>query len=217
MTLADETSPDGSVQRIPFDQRLARLLVRPLAATPVTPNQITALSLLLGLLGAWLFARGGSAIHWGALLFVLATFIDHADGELARMTGRTSRFGHVFDHLTGGTIHVMLFIGIGVGLMEGPLGLWGPILGLSTGVSVAAIFLLRFEVARRCEEDSIQQPYFAGFEIEDIMYVVAPVTWLGGLLPFLVLAGIGTPFFLALEVWTHRRKAKAVRADVRSP
>lgn len=216
MTSAGGTSPDGSAQRLPFDQRLARLLVRPLAATPMTPNQITAVSLLLGLLGAWLFAQGGSAIHWGALLFVLATFIDHADGELARMTGRTSRFGHVFDHLTGGTIHIALFVGMGVGLMEGTLGPWGLILGLSAGMSVAAIFLLRFEVERRRDKDSIQQPYFAGFEIEDIMYVVAPVTWLGGLTPFLILAGIGAPAFLAFEIWTFCRAGAGSQSERKS-
>ena len=42
----------------PYDQRLARLMVRPLAHTPVTPNQLTALTLVLALAAAWLFAVG---------------------------------------------------------------------------------------------------------------------------------------------------------------
>ena len=39
-----------------------------LAATPVTPNHITGLTLVLGLVAAWLFATGdAAAAHWGAV------------------------------------------------------------------------------------------------------------------------------------------------------
>ena len=56
----------------PWDQRLARLLARPLSATPITPNQITTLSLTIGLLAALLYAHGGWAVHLGAACFVLS-------------------------------------------------------------------------------------------------------------------------------------------------
>lgn len=78
----------------PWDQRIARALVRPLAATPVTPNQVTTLSLLLGVGGAVLLGFGATAAYWGAFLYMLAQFVDHMDGELARLTGQTSEFGH---------------------------------------------------------------------------------------------------------------------------
>ena len=78
---------------VPYDQRLAALRVRPLAHTPVTPNHVTTASLLLGLAAAALFAWGdGAAPHWAAGLVIAARFIDHMDGELARMSGRTSQF-----------------------------------------------------------------------------------------------------------------------------
>ncbi len=192
----------------PWDQRVARLLVRPLAGTVVTPNQITGISLLVGLIAAGLFAMGGPAVHWGAACFVLAAFLDHADGELARLTGRTSQFGHVFDYATGGLTYAALFLGMGFGLTNTYLGAWAPVMGLSAGLAVAAIFLQRFEVERRRDKDATRQPGFAGFEIEDIMYIVAPVTWLGGLMPFLVLASIGAPLFLLFEIWTFRRTGK---------
>ena len=70
----------GALVKSPWDQRLARALIRPLAGSPVTPNHITALSLIAGLAGALLFAQGGTAMHWGALLFILSTLLDHADG-----------------------------------------------------------------------------------------------------------------------------------------
>ena len=71
-----------------WDQRIARLFVRPLVNTPVTPNQITALRLLTGLGACGCLAYGETpVIHWGAGLFVISNFIDHMDGELARLSG----------------------------------------------------------------------------------------------------------------------------------
>ncbi len=114
----------------PYDQRIARVLVRPLARLGVTPNQVTAVSLLLALGAGALFALGGApAIHWAAGLFVLARFLDHFDGELARLTGKTSRFGYYFDYITGGLSHAALFAGMGWGLAGGPLGGWALALG----------------------------------------------------------------------------------------
>ena len=211
MYSAERSSLTGLAQQTPWDQRAARVLARSLAATSVTPNQITALSLLFGLTAAGLFALGGHLVHWGAGCFVLAAFMDHADGELARMTGRTSRFGHVFDHVTDGMTHVALFLGMGFGLTDTLLGAWAPVMGLAAGVAIAAIFLLRFEVEQRRGKDAARQPSCAGFEIEDIMYIVAPVTWLGGLMPFLGLAAIGAPLFLLFEIWTFLRGAKQVK------
>ena len=181
----------------PWDQRLARALVRPLAATPLTPNQVTTLSLALGLLAAWLYAAGGTAVHAGGACFMLAFLLDHADGELARLTGRTSAFGHYYDLAAGGAVLVALFFGVGIGL--GKIGL-----GVSAGVATAAIFALRLELERRAGKAATRQPNLLGCELEDVMYLLGPLTWLGLLEPFLVLAAIGAPLFALLVLWQGR-------------
>ena len=57
----------------PWDQRIARVLVRPLVKTPVTPNQLTIFTLLIALTGAGLLALGHETYaNWGVGLFVLA-------------------------------------------------------------------------------------------------------------------------------------------------
>ena len=123
----------------PWDQRLARWLVRPFARTPLRPNHITTLSLALGVAAGLLFARGEArAAGWGAALFMLARFIDHADGELARLTGRTSRVGYYYDYVAGALSSVALFAGIGVGYAGGPLGGWALALGLAASVAALA-------------------------------------------------------------------------------
>jgi phosphatidylglycerophosphate synthase len=189
----------------PWDQRLARALTRPLIATPITPNQITTLSLGVGLLAALLYAQGGWAAHVGAACFVLSFWLDHADGELARMTGRTSSFGHYYDLAAGGAVLVALFVGIGVGARHGTLGAWSIGLGVAAGIATAVIFVLRMELERRAGKTATRQPNLLGFEMEDVMYLVGPVTWLHLLWPFLLLAGIGTPVFALFVLWQGRR------------
>ncbi|MHC4916933.1 MAG: CDP-alcohol phosphatidyltransferase family protein [Planctomycetota bacterium] len=157
------------------------------------------MSLIAGLTGGLLLARGGTAMHWGALL-------DHADGELARLTGQTSRFGQFFDILTGGLVHLALFVGMGYGLRDTLLGAWAVPMGIAAGLAVVVTFALRFELERRSSRAAVAQPSFGGFEVEDIMYLVGPLTWLGGLVPFLVLASIGAPVFLVYQAWEFRAR-----------
>jgi phosphatidylglycerophosphate synthase len=189
----------------PWDQRLARVLIQPLAPTRVSPNQITTLSLAIGLLAALLYAQGGSAVHLGAACFVLSFWLDHADGELARMTGRTSSFGHYYDLAAGGAVLVALFIGMGIGARQGALGASSIGLGIAAGLATALIFLLRMDLERRAGKAAVRQPNLLGFEMEDLMYLVGPVTWLGLLQPFLVLAGVGAPLFALFVLWQCRR------------
>ena len=189
----------------PWDQRLAHALLGPLLATRITPNQITTLSLAVGCLAAALYASGGAAVHVGGLCFMLSFWLDHADGELARMTGRTSSFGHYYDLAAGGAVLVALFVGIGIGLRDGTLGVLAIGLGVGAAVATAVIFVQRMELERRAGKTATRQPNLLGFEAEDVMYLLGPITWLGLLQPFLVLAGIGAPLFALLVLWQCRR------------
>lgn len=152
-------------------------MVRPLAATPVHPNHLTALSLALGLAAAILFAQGDPrAAGWAALLFMVAVFLDHTDGELARLTAKTSRFGHYFDYLAGSANYTMLFIGIGFGLSGGAPDSWAFVLGLAAGLSNPVIVTLRLTMEIKRGPSATRHPSFAGFEIEDFIYLIGPIT-----------------------------------------
>lgn len=187
--------------KAPWDQRLARGLVRPLARTPLRPNHITTLSLALGVAAGLLFARGEArAAGLGAALFMLARFVDHADGELARLTGRTSRIGYYYDYVAGALSSVALFAGIGVGHAGGPLGGWALALGLTA--SVAALAGLGFGLAADARRGSDDRPYpqWGPFELEDGIYLIGPITWLGGLAGFFVLGALGQIVFSAFRL-----------------
>lgn len=199
-------------QKIAYDQRLAKAVVRRLLWLPVSPNALTAFGMVVGVASGFLLAEGTrGSMAGGAFLFMVAVWMDHVDGEFARATGRTSTFGHYFDHVGAMTSYCAMFIGAGFGLRETWLGDWAVPCGVAAGVSVAAIFSIRLWQEMRFGKETTEQTVRAGFEIEDTLYVVGPITWLGLLPPFVAAAGIGTPLYLVFalaEALRHQRRAR---------
>jgi len=195
----------------PWDSRVAATLVRPLCGTRVHPNHLTTAGLATGLVAGSLYARGGHLADLGGVLLVATMIIDHADGELARMTGNTSAFGQAYDRVADLVVKLCTFVGMGVGLRDGALGGWAIAFGASAGVALLVIFNARGALARRrSAAEAFHQPSFGGFELEDILYLIAPVTWLGALPAFVVAAGIGAPVFAGYSLL---RLARAAAAD----
>lgn len=194
---------------VPWDARLAGWLVRPLLDTWVRPNHLTLLRLVVGLAGVAFIAAGGYRdVNVGMLLVVLSNFLDHTDGALARMGGHVSRFGHLFDLASDALITVLLFVAIGVSVpASNPLDDWAPILGLVAGAAIAAIFYMRMRIEDRAGKAGTRQPRFAGFELEDILYLL-PLASLFGVLPeFTVAAAVATPGF---ALWVLRDYLRVV-------
>ncbi len=62
---------------------------------PLTPNQVSIISFLLGVFSGVLFALNNLII--GGILVQISSIIDGVDGELARALNKTSKFGGFFD------------------------------------------------------------------------------------------------------------------------
>ena len=197
---APEVRPPAA--KSPWDVRFARILVRPLRHTPLTPNALTTLGLLASLTAAWLMASGDPRrAALGGGLFMVGVLVDHMDGEFARLTGMTSRFGHYYDHVAAGLGYVSLFAGLGIGLRSGWLGSWAPIAGAIAAGSIAVVFLIRVFLEETAGRAMVAQENWRGFEPEDALYLVGPIAWLGLLGPFLLAAAIGAPLFLLWVLW----------------
>ncbi|MGZ4258525.1 MAG: SDR family oxidoreductase [Gaiellaceae bacterium] len=74
---------------------LAHLVVLALAPLRVPPPAVVLASAAFGIAGAVELARGQLVV--AALLVQAKTVFDNADGQLARLTGRTSAFGRYLD------------------------------------------------------------------------------------------------------------------------
>lgn len=193
----------------PWDVRLARALVRPLRYSRITPNHLTTVRLAFGIAAAGAFTRGSYGwMNLGALLLVVSNFLDHTDGELARISGKTSRIGHWYDLASDAAVTILLFTAIGVGvsarstrvLQVSPLAL-----GSCAGVAIALIFFLRARIEAVAGKAASKQPSMGGFETEDLLYLLPLVTLCSGVTAFLAAAAIGAPLFAAWVVFDYRR------------
>ena len=115
----------------------------------------------------------------GGGLFMVGVLVDHMDGEFARLTGMTSRFGHYYDHVAAGLGYVSLFAGLGIGLRSGWLGSWAPIAGAIAAGSIAVVFLIRVFLEETAGRAMVAQENWRGFEPEDALYLVGPVVLAG--------------------------------------
>lgn len=150
MTKPCPPNPKAVPEPTTWDARLARRLVTPLVGTPVTPNHLTTLRLAIGLAGAAYYLSLGE--FWmctlGALLIALSNLVDHTDGELARISGQSSKIGHFYDLACDALVTVLLFLGIGfyVAVHHPSMIVPAQWLGGIAGVAVALIFFLRMRI-----------------------------------------------------------------------
>ncbi|MEX3526603.1 MAG: CDP-alcohol phosphatidyltransferase family protein [Burkholderia sp.] len=206
-----------------WDARLARRLVTPLVDTPVTPNHLTTLRLLIGLAGAVCLAQSGFGwINAGAFLIVLSNFVDHTDGELARISGKTSKIGHFYDLASDAVITVALFVCMGAGIVaQGGHMFASPVLlGTVAGAAVALIFFLRMRIEPHAGKAGTKQASVGGFETEDVLYLLPIVTLLDGVERFVLAAAIGAPLFAAwvvIDYWRIVRRGTAPAANPTQP
>ncbi len=105
------------------DLRLNRFFSRPLTLlllkTPLTPNQITLISLAFGVVAGVLFSKGtyGFSVA-GALSYQLAVVLDNCDGEVARAKNKRSVIGGWLDVGADVLTDICLFLGIGLGMIK---------------------------------------------------------------------------------------------------
>jgi phosphatidylglycerophosphate synthase len=203
------------VTQRPWDARLARRLVTPLKDSRATPNHLTTVRLAFGLAAAAAFLPG--TYGWtniGAVLLILSNFLDHTDGELARISGKSSRIGHIYDLASDALVTILLFlaIGIGVGARVGfVLQVPPAVLGFVAGSAVALIFFLRMRIEEVAGKAASRQASLAGFETEDVLYLLPLVTVFNGLTPFLIVASVGAPVFAVWVVADYRRVVRRLQ------
>ena len=118
----------------------SRWITRVLVRTPVTPNQVSILSLCIGLGAVWCFWHATAAsAALGVLCYALACVVDHSDGEIARLTFQESRLGAHLDWAIDTVIHAGLVLAMAVSSGGGALTVVIGVVGAS-GVALSALF-----------------------------------------------------------------------------
>ena len=99
-----------------FYRPLAFIFVKTIYRTSITPNQVTWLALLFGVLGAFLITFGTHQVYiLAALCFIIYNVLDCSDGQLARINKSGTLTGRIVDGFADYVVAVVSYIGIGIG------------------------------------------------------------------------------------------------------
>ena len=85
-------------------------IVEGLSRLRVHPNILTLIGLLINIFAMILFANG--IFFWAGLVIVFAGIFDIVDGEVARRTGRVTKFGAFFDSVIDRYSDMLLLLGL---------------------------------------------------------------------------------------------------------
>jgi phosphatidylglycerophosphate synthase len=99
-----------------FDPTFENLLIRRLAGTRVTANQVTLVTALLGFVVAALYYAGWLRV--GVLIAIFVEVLDGVDGKLARITCTTSRAGE-YEHILDFFYENSCYLALGLHLRHG--------------------------------------------------------------------------------------------------
>ncbi len=201
-----------------FERKVSLAVSRRLAATSVTPNQMTLLSVGIGLVGALFFLSSRASLETvGALLFLLHSILDGCDGELARLKFQESRFGGVLDFWGDNVVHAAVFSGMAIGWSRAIGASWPLLVGaLAVAGTLASAALVYARTMRAPKEgplftsvsdsDSAVSRVADALSRRDFIYLVLALSLFGKATWFLALAAAGAPvFFLVLLVLDRRR------------
>jgi archaetidylinositol phosphate synthase len=128
-----------------------------LAGLRVRPPLVVAAAGTAGLAAAFELGRG--SLLGAALLVQLKTLLDNADGQLARLTGRTSAFGRYLDSEVDLLVNAALFAALG----------WTtgrPALALAGFLALTSVLSLNFNVGRLSRGAGAAEPAAEGAATE---------------------------------------------------
>ena len=183
------------------------MVVKPLAGTPVTHNQLTTARLLAGLTAAGIMAIGPAWQGIAAGVFVLSVVLDRADGDLARLTGKTSPGGHRYDMIADAVCNALILIGLGIGLREGRE--WSIPMGVLAGRSVAAILWMVMRMEEMGGHRAAELPSLGGFDADDAVLLIPVFVWLGIADGLLTAAAVIAPLVALLFFVMYWRQLRA--------
>ncbi len=210
---------DGFMARH-VERPISLQISRRLAGTRLTPNQMSLISIAVGVCGGPFFLSSRPLMQTiGALLFLAHSILDGCDGELARLKFQQSRWGGVLDFWGDNIVHTVIFgcMGIGWSLAAGalwPLALGaGAVLGTLGSAGFVYWRLMRskdggdtlFTSVSEAPERPLTRLLDSASR-RDFIYLVLLLALFGRSNWFLVMAGIGAPIYFALVLFASRHQ-----------
>ncbi len=210
---------EGFVDRY-FNRKVSRWFTRIFLALGVSPNAITMVATIVGLLAAVGFGIGTyQAAVMAALLFQFAAVIDCCDGEVARLTFTESAFGAWLDVAMDNVVHMTIFAGIAAGAYQQAAGQDEAWISLALGAAAVLGNALSFVLVTRAQKikaasgwRTLVHAAWSEFMLKnvasrDFSVIVLIAALLGKLDWFLWMASAGSLAFAVLMLWVIRPSA----------
>ncbi len=204
---------DGFMARH-IERPISLQISRRLAGTAITPNQVSLISIAVGICGGPFFLSSRPLMQTiGALLFLAHSILDGCDGELARLKFQQSRWGGVLDFWGDNVVHTVIFGCMAIGWSLSAGAIWPLWLGAAAvlGTLGSAGFVYWRLMRLKDGDDALFTSVSASPERplsrllnsasrRDFIYLVILLALVGRSNWFLALAAIGAPiyFFLLL-------------------
>ncbi len=121
-----------SIKHAIFDETLTLYILRPIAfifvklfyPTSITPNQVSLMTTISGLISGYFFSRGDvvSFVIAGSLYF-LSMVLDCVDGMIARLKNSGTPVGKIIDGFSDYIVGISVYVGMGIGFGKGLINL----------------------------------------------------------------------------------------------
>ncbi len=207
------------------ERKISLAVTRRLVDTDMTPNQMTAVSVTIGVVGALFFLSSAPAYQLiGALLFLLHSILDGCDGEIARLKYLESRFGGLLDFWGDNAVHSAVFVCIGLGWWMADRALL-PLL-MAGSATVGGLLSAGFVYQQTMRHKTSEGPLFTSITTSeapsrlsvladalarrDFIYLVVILSAFGKAHWFLILSAIGAPIFFTVVLWNSYREGVQV-------
>ncbi len=152
----------------------------------LNPNSISLTASIIGVIAAFFFLLGHSAI--AGILLLLSGILDTLDGTVARLGERSSKFGATLDSSLDRYVEMFVFMGITYHFKDSPMFFWSflAIMGSmmvsyvraraqSLGVQELVGFMQRFERFAILSAGAILNPWGVGYFGSEIVLEVSIV------------------------------------------
>ncbi|RLC58780.1 MAG: hypothetical protein DRH89_00155 [Candidatus Cloacimonadota bacterium] len=117
-----------SLKHMVFDETLTLYILRPIAfifvklfyPTNITPNQVSMMSIIVGMLSGYFFSRGDVTSYIIAgILYFFCLVLDCVDGMIARLKKNGTPVGRIVDGFADYVVGVSVYIGLAIGFSKG--------------------------------------------------------------------------------------------------
>lgn len=203
--------PSGSYSDSPI---IDRYIIRKISGfisgflirTPVTPNQVTIISLILGIISGVFFSIGEHTYTITAgLLYFLSTVFDQCDGEVARLKQMETEFGRKLDILVDAIANAVIVVGITIAVYVKIGSVLVIIAGFlaMTGISISLLMTTYF--SHDSKKDTGTKEMLDKLNNKDFFYIIMLLSVIfNQMIWFLLIMAVGTNIYWIVHKIAHR-------------